>query len=299
LKTATGLLAWGAASRIPSAASAAVPLISGANRAARDEAVRQLPLNMLAPPVRAKIQAVVQTPTLYRRLPPQAFPCEPNLYLFLIRYPEVVVNMWQLMGITRVQLQRTAAFAFDATDGAGTTSRVEIVYGTREQHLLYAEGFYDGPLVPRQVTGRCVLLLSTGYSSDEQQRQIVSHRLDVFVQIDNLGVEVIAKTLHPLLGKTADNNFVESTKFLSQVSRIVETNGPGVQRLATRLTNIDPVVRQKFATLASQINHEAILRDAQLSDSTARGQLFDAADPNSVPSIVDAEISQSSSGTKR
>jgi hypothetical protein len=299
LKTAAGLLAWNAASRIPSAASAAVPLISHANRAARAEAIGQMPLKMLAAPVRAKVQAVVQRPTLYRRLPPQTFACEPDLYLFLVRHPEVVVNMWQLMGITRVKLTRTGRFAFDATDGAGTTSRVEIVYGTRQQHLLLAEGFYDGPLVPRRVTGRCVLLLSSGYSQDAQHEETVSHRLDVFVQIDNLGVEVIAKTLHPLLGKTADNNFVESTKFLSQVSRVVENNGPGVQRLATRLTNIDPAVRQKFADLASEINQEAILRQAQLSDSGASGRLADSADANSVQSIVDSEVSRSANRAKR
>jgi hypothetical protein len=299
LKTTAGLLAWGATSRIQGTASAAVPLISNASRAARDEAIRQMPLNMLAEPVRSKIQAIVDRPTLYRRLPPQTFLCEPNLYLFLIRYPEVVVNMWQLMGITRVKLQRTGPFKFDASDGAGTTSRVEIVYGTRQQHLLFAEGFYNGPLVPRRVTGRCVLLLSTGYSQDEQQQESVSHRLDVFVQIDNLGIEVIAKTLHPLLGRTADNNFVESTKFLSQVSRVVETNGTGVQRLATRLTNIDPAVRQKFAELASEINQEAILRQANMTNQGATGRLADSGDQNDVQSIVDSEVSQSPTGAKR
>ncbi len=300
LKSTAGLLAWGAASGIQSAASAAVPLLSNATRLARDEAVRQMPLRMLAEPVRSKIQAVIERPTLFRRIPPQLFVCEPDLYLFLIRYPEVVVNMWQLMGITRVKLKRTGQFMFDAADGAGTTSRIELVYGTREQHLLLAEGFYDGPLVPRRVTGRCVLLLSTAYSQNEQEQKMVSHRLDVFVQIDNLGIEVIAKTLHPLLGKTADNNFVESTKFLSQISRVVESNGPGVQRLATRLTSIDPAVRQKFADLASEINHEAILREAHMTDSrAANGRLADSSDENDVKSIVDSEVSQSASRTKR
>ena len=169
--------------------------------------VSQIPLDMLAEPVRSKIQAVIERPTLYRRMPPQVFVCEPDLYLFLVRYPEVVVNMWQLMGITRVKLKRTGQFMFDAADGAGTTSRVELVYGTREQHLLLAEGFYDGPLVPRRVTGRCVLLFSSEYSQNEQQQAMVSHRLDVFVQIDNLGVEVIAKTLHPLIGKNGRQQF--------------------------------------------------------------------------------------------
>ncbi len=299
LKTAAGLLAWSAASRIQHAASAAVPSLSPTSRAARDEAVREMPLHMLAEPVRSKVRAVVEKPTLYRRMPSQVFPCDPDLYLFLVRYPEVIVNMWQLMGITRVKVQRTGPFLFDASDGAGTTSSVELVYGTREQHLLLAEGFYDGPLVPRRVTGRCVLLLSTGYTQDVQHRHTVEHRLDVFVQIDNLGVEVIAKTLHPLLGKTADNNFAESTKFLSQVFRVVERNGPGVQRLAARLNSVDPAVREKFAQLASAINHEAILRESQASQAGVAGGPTSSINDDEVQAIVNSEVSRSSSAANR
>ena len=80
---------------------------------------------------------------------------------------------------------------------------------------------------------------------------------------------------------------------------MVESNGPGVQRLATRLTSIEPAVRQKFAELASEINHEAILREAHMTDSRTTGRLADSSDQNDVTSIVDSEVSQSASGTKR
>ncbi len=83
---------------------------------------------------------------------------------------------------------------------------------------------------------------------------------DVFLQLDNAGAEIVARTLHPLLGKTADANFLETVRFVSQVSHVAETNGPGVQRLVTRLTNVEPTVRDRFGQLAMTLHQRAIMR---------------------------------------
>lgn len=230
------------------------------SRAAREEAVKELPLKYLQESMRARIEEIVAKPTIYRRLPIEVIPCDPELYLFLVRYPEVVVNMWQLMGVTNAQIKRTGVYAYDAADGAGTQSKVELLYGTREKHLFLAEGYYDGPILPRRITGRCVLLLSTAYSRDAQQRSYVSNQLDVFLQLDRAGIELVAKTLHPLMGKTIDTNFTESARFISQLSHAAQTNGAGVQVLVTRLTNIDPDVRLRFAQLTTNVHQRAALQ---------------------------------------
>lgn len=239
------------------------------SRASRHEAAAAIPFAQLAEPLRSKIQSVVQNPTVYRRLPVQVIACHPDLYIFLVRYPEVIVNMWHLMGVTKVEIDRTGQYEYRAKDGAGTVSDVQLVYGTREKNVFLAEGYYDGPLTPGRVTGRCVLLLSSAYSKDAKKQDYVSNRLDVFVQLDNTGVEVLAKTLHPFLGRTADSNFRESTRFLGQVSQVCESNGPGVQQLCARLTAVDPAVRDRFAQLATRVNEEAAMR--QMAHETTSG----------------------------
>jgi hypothetical protein len=230
------------------------------SRAAREEALRQMPIANLQEPVRSKLQKILAKPTLYRRMPIEVVPCDPDLYVFLVRYPEIVVNMWQLMGVTKVKVKRIGTFVYDMQDGAGTASQVELVHGTREKHLFLAEGYYEGPLLPRRVTGRCALLLQAAYSRDNAQLDYISNRLDVFVQLDDVGAEIVAKGLHPLMGRTADSNFAETIRFLSQVSRVAESNGPGVQRLVTRLTNVEPAVRTRFADIATTLNQRAIMR---------------------------------------
>ncbi len=249
------------------------------SRAARDRARQAIPFQKIHEPLRTRLAQIVDRPTVFRRMPVQVIACDPELYTFLVRYPEVIVNMWQLMGVTKVEINRTSSFAFDAKDGAGTVSKVQLVYGTRDSHLFLADGYYEGPMVRRRVTGRCVLLLTTRFSQDNHHRPFVSSRLDVFVQLDNAGAEFIAKTLHPFFGHTADKNFAESTKFLGQVCRVAENNGPGVQRLVTRLTHVDPSIRRRFSDVTTAINQRAIMRTMLPETEPAAAHLSDHSDP--------------------
>ena len=113
--------------------------------------------------------------------------------------------------------------------GAGTQSDLEILYRDRNTHLVYAEGIYNGPVLKRPVKGRCVVLLQSGYSQQEDGAEFVTHRIDAFIHLDRVGAELVAKTFQPLVGKSADENFSEATAFLTRLSQAAEQNQAGVQ----------------------------------------------------------------------
>jgi hypothetical protein len=228
----------------------------------RDEAIRAIPFNKLNRPTQTRLWPVVSDPSIYRQMPAEVISSDPELFLFLVRHPEVIVNIWELMGITHVKMNRTGDYTFQASDGAGTNSTVELVYGTSDLHVLYAEGTYEGPLLKRPIQGQCVMVLRTEYSMDGQRRTLVSNRFDIFLKLDHVGAEIIAKTLHPLVGKAADYNFSESIKFIGKVADAAEQNGPGVQRLASRLTGINEQMRQEFSDLAATAYHRSVLRES-------------------------------------
>lgn len=229
------------------------------HRQARNEALQSIPFDQLNRDAQEKILSVVRKPTLFRRMPLETIESDPDLYLFLVRHPDVVVNMWELMGITRLRLQRTGDYHFQADDGAGTRGKLELVYGTSSKHIFYAEGAYDGPLSQKQLAGRCVVILHSTYRPGTTQASRITSQLDIFVELDNPGADLVAKTLHPLIGKTADHNFAESARFLAQVSEQAEQNEPGMQRLVSRLANIDGAVRAQFSRLV----HLAGTRDRE------------------------------------
>lgn len=219
----------------------------------RIAAVKAIPFDKLREDVKAKLSGVVDKPSLYRRMPDQLVDCNPDLFVFFIRYPEVIINIWDLLGISNVQIKRTAAYEFDVTDGAGTATTAELVYGTKNLHLIYAEGAYEGPVLKRKVNGKCVLLLQSNYSLDANKRHQIANRLDAFVAIDNAGAEMVAKTLHPVMGPIADHNFAQTAQFLGRMSQAAEVNSEGITQFADRLQSVDAKVRGEFQRIIANV----------------------------------------------
>jgi hypothetical protein len=230
--------------------------------ATRDAAINSLPLTELTAESRRKVMSVCERPTIFRRLPHESMACDPALYLFLIRNPEVVVNIWQLMGVASMTAHRLGPFLWKGNDGAGTTCDVELIYGTTDTHIIYSDGYYEGTLLKKKVMGRCVLVLRSGYMQAADRRSQVASRLDLFLQIDNLAADAVARTLSPWVGKVADANFHESCRFAATLSQHAENNQPGVQRLAEKLTKVEPPVREQFVQVTAAVHQRAASRGA-------------------------------------
>jgi hypothetical protein len=103
-------------------------------------------------------------------------------------------------------------------------------------------------------------VLKSTYKTDDKQNSYVENRLDVFIQIEQLGADLVARTLQPLVGKAADVNFEESANFVGRVSEAAENNGPGMQRLAAKLVRIPPDVRTQFAEVSAVVSERAELK---------------------------------------
>ncbi|MEX2185778.1 MAG: hypothetical protein WD875_03245 [Pirellulales bacterium] len=214
--------------------------------AARADAVKAIPLDQLDAQSRATVSDVVKKAGVFRRMPISVVDCDPNLYLFLVRNPEVVVNIWQAMNVTTVSTERVKPGVYRATDGAGTACNIQFVHSSPDTHVILADGAYSGPLFLRPVKARCVLVLKSAYVKETDGRHYVTSRMDTFIDLDSVGLELFAKTVQPLVGKAADHNFTETSGFFGTLSRAAERNSPGIQRLSAKLTKIDPKVRDEF-----------------------------------------------------
>ena len=223
------------------------------SRAARQSALRSIPFDKLDANARAKVSSVLPKVSVFRRLPIRVVQCDPDLYLFLVRHPDVIVNIWDVLGITQMTMQQTGPTTFQVADYAGTTGSIEYLHHSHDTHLIYAEGSYDGPLNARPVRGRGLMILKTGYVREPDGRYYITSRLDVFMHVEHLGVELLARTFQPLVGKVADINFTQTVAFIGSLSRTAEMNRPGVQRLADKLSKVQPEVREQFALVARRV----------------------------------------------
>jgi len=243
----------------PAAVRAADPSAGQAttSRAAREDAIHSIPFDRLSGEMRSHVSNVVNNASLYRRLPTQTIDCDPELYQFIIRNPEVVVDIWQVMGITSMTLARTAPGHYQAADGQGTVGTVEYAYRSADTQVIYSQGSYDGSLSPARVRGECVVVLKSSYQRGPNGRTRITSRMDAFLRLDNVGIEWVARTLQPLLGKTADHNFIETASFVSSLSHTAETNPAGMTRLSRRLVHVDAQTRQKLAEISVRVADRA------------------------------------------
>jgi hypothetical protein len=230
------------------------PVLGGTNsRMAREDAARGIPFAKLDQALSAKVQRVVANPSIFRRLPVQVIDCDPKMYHFLLNNPEVIVNIWQVMGISKVQMVRTGATSLNASDGAVASGTVHVAYTDNDTQVVYCEGVYDGPMFPKPLRAQCVLLIKAGYVQETNGRYFVTTRCDSFIHLDNVGFELLAKTFQPMVNKSADQNFVETANFVAMVSRTSERKPTGMSKLGNRLQNVSPEVRAAFITTAQQV----------------------------------------------
>lgn len=243
---------------------AAQPQVERASngRSARKSALAALPFDQLSPADQERVNAVVTQVSIYRRLPTQVLNCDLELYDFMADHPEVLANVWQLLGIDDVTLTPTGPNSYEAHDGGSTTGIVEFLYRTPELRLVYAEGTYDGPIFAKPVNGACVLLLRTESRPDvDGHRQVVS-KLDAFVRLDHAGAEILAKTFQPLVARVADLSFIQTGSFIESLARAAEATPQGMHRLGARLTLIPPGVRRNFVSLTADVAARAQARQA-------------------------------------
>jgi hypothetical protein len=224
------------------------------SRTARDEAVRAIPWRQIPAEHRRAAQHIVKNASIYRRLPTRVIDCDPEMFNFLVQHPEVIIDVWRVMGISQVALQRLPDGAYRGTDNAGTTGVVRFLFSqwrpdAQNLAVILADGTYEGKPFVTPLKARTIILLRSGAVRETNGRHYVTVRIDSFVRIEQMGVELVARTVQPWISKTADRNFIETLTFLSNFSRTAEKNPQGMQRLATRLASIDEPTRKALIAL--------------------------------------------------
>ncbi len=239
---------------------------------ARREAMQAIPLKNIDPKYRRSVHKVLTDSSLFRRMPTQMVDCDPKMFTFLMNNPEMLVEMWQQMGISRVMLKRTGANTFSLSDGSGTTGKLILVEqqcdgDAQNRIVLYSEGAYEGKPFKRPVRAQCVLLLRSGSMKETNGRDYVACRLDSFVRIERASVELFAKAMHPWVGKTADANFADTINFISNLSQAAEQKPATIERLVSSLPRVTERRQQQMVRLAYDCSEKY---DEKVSPRVAR-----------------------------
>lgn len=257
--SATGYAA--SRSSVSNAASSAEALAQASTgRESAQEALAKIPWKALSPSAREKLVALSKNPTIYRRLPMAGGYCNPELFDFFLTHPHAVVGLWRQMGYDDVAMAPIGPNLYSIREKTGTVGRAQILYQDNELTLVYCNGKYQGPIVPRSLDGEMFLVLQTRYTEDPTGRPIVVCRLDAFVDLKNPGADVLARAFSGALGKLADSNFEQTLAFIDNVSQTAEAEPGALSGSIAGLSELSPEDKRLFAAKTSEIARQAQLR---------------------------------------
>jgi len=223
-------------------------------RDAERRALDAVPLDRMAAAERAIAERTMRRCTLARRLPEASITCDPALIDFVLSKPETIVDVWRVLGISRLALDPTGPGSWRFSDGYGTTGSVRLLHRERGEHgglyVFHGTGGYDGSLAPKPLTGSCVVVVRHAIDAAAgRSRQTV--RIDAFLDVDGMGLEIVTRTLQPLIIRSAATNVHEISLFVTQFAAAAARNPVAVSRMADRMTRTPPEDRRRLVTLAA------------------------------------------------
>jgi hypothetical protein len=182
-----------------------------------------------------------------------------------MQHPDVVADTWRTMGVSKLKVERAGAHMFLAEDGLGTAGKFSYLESTWSETafnraLIFARGSFEGKPLTQAIDANCVLLLRSGSFVEADGRTYITVRLDTFLDIDQAGVELVAKTVYPLVNKVADHNFSETLRFVSNFSQAAERNPAGVERFSENLTNVEASTRAELVAVCRAAAEKHVLR---------------------------------------
>jgi hypothetical protein len=226
------------------------------SRETRRQAEAALPLDRMPPETRALVERQVRATSLYRRLPVETVACSPDLLDFVLSKPETLVDLWRVLGISRLALDPAGPGQWRLSDGWGTVGAVRLLHHERRGagglFVFHGRGGYTGPLSPRDLSGSCLVVVRHWpMPADHAGNQRQAVQVDAFLDVDGLGLEVVTRALQPLIVRSAASNLHEISLFVSQLAAAAARNPAGVARLAERMSRTAAGDRGTLAVLAA------------------------------------------------
>ncbi|MDR1291107.1 MAG: hypothetical protein LBK06_07900 [Planctomycetaceae bacterium] len=226
----------------------------------KQNAIKKIPWDELSTPVKQKISSLIQNHSVYHCLPSQAIFCDPEVYQYFLEHPDLLVGFWENLGVTQIALREKDTDLFNLVETTGTVADVGTLYRSTNYCVVYAKGEYKSPITTRKIDGEALLFLQSRYARNSENEPIIVCKLDVFIKLDNLGADLLAKLFATSLGKIVDCNFEQTLGFVSHVSDTSAISANSVKRLTRSVKSVRAEVRNEFVDVVDRVSVRAARR---------------------------------------
>ncbi|MDO5565382.1 MAG: hypothetical protein Q4G59_01905 [Planctomycetia bacterium] len=222
------------------------------SRTSAEQIVGKIPWQYFSAENQARIKGIISNHTLYRRLPISGGYCNPEILDFVLYHPETIVGLWETLGYTELTLQRVGNSSFLLQDKAGTVGNIDVLFQSDEMLVIWCNGSYRGPVKSGEIVGEMLIVLQVRYTEDVLRKPVAICRLDSFVRVKNVGIDLMGRIFGPALGKIADNNLEQTFVFVSSISKTAEEAPDALRDLVLRTSSLSPQTRENFLLIAQR-----------------------------------------------
>lgn len=230
-----------------------VTLKGTSSREALLDARSRVPIDALNKNQQARVNAVLDRNSMFRRLPQIDFDAEPEVYSWLTQNPEVAVSTWRVLRISEFQLTPAGNNVWNGQAQDGSRGTIEVLHRTANSLLLLCEGEYKTPLLARPIRASALMHLQTRFTKQPDGEGHVTHGVDLFVAFPSQTVDTVAKVISPVSNMIADRNFKELSLFVRFMSIAMQKQPGWVEQLATRLDGVTPQQKEDLLNMSAQI----------------------------------------------
>lgn len=227
------------------------------------DAVQRLPMRQLTAEQARRVNAIIRSPSLFRRLPTITCRTDPRVYSYFVSNPDVAVSIWRVMGISEMQLRQISANEYETDLNDGTIGALTVLHRSEKCQLVLCEGDFKSPLLAKPIRSTGLMCLQSRAWQDADGRNYVTHVGDVYVVFHSDAVEAIAKLISPMSFKMADKNFEEVTIFIRMMDQAMSHEPGWVERTASRMEGVIPGRDKELIELAAQVYVDARRRALQ------------------------------------
>jgi len=258
-------------------------------RTLRNAAQKGLPLEKLSAEKRQQVEALLQSTSLFRQLPVYSFECNPGLYRFFLTNPDVVVSIWQALGISEFEMWPTAKDTYRADAGDGSFGIVEELYRSDLESLVLCNGVYKSPLLVRPIRAKALMHLEARLLPQADGTTNVEHRIHLFVTFPSQTVETAAKIISPVSNLIVDRNFREVSLFIHMMSMALERQPGWVERLVGKMEDVTDTQKKQFLQLAARAFVDAKRRELAKTPASDKLNVETLLKPPTQPAETNAE----------
>jgi|GEM_PF-4223606 len=229
------------------------PNLASTSEIVQSEGLRYIPKDKLQDSDKKLLASVVENIDIFRRLPTKSVVSDHDLYRFSLENPDLIVAIWQKMGIKKITITQDDEGWFNFTEGTASKGRFKFLHQSANLHVLYGEGKYSPKWMLTPISGKFVVVLRSGYWIDDKKKKCIISRLYAYGSLPLGGGNLLATTLKPAYFPIMDENFKQCVAFVARLGDTAKRNAEGMAELIESLDEVSEVKREKMTQITSDL----------------------------------------------